>query len=131
MTEVECAYLAGIIDGEGTITLTKEGEFRYPSLSFCNNDKNILNYVNTFCKGVISQKNPSKDNYKINYVWRIERRLAITVLEQILPYMHESKKILRGQSIVDNYIKLTPRNGKYTDEMKSAKLQWENEFFLL
>ena len=131
MTEIECAYLAGIIDGEGTITLVQDKEFRYPVITFCNNDKNIIDYVNTFCKGVVTRKNPQKENYKLNYVWKLSYRNAIEVIKQILPYMHESNKILRGQSILDNYLKLTPRNGKYSKEMKIAKHQWEKEFFLL
>lgn len=32
MTELERGYLAGIIDGEGSITLTKDKQFRYPVL---------------------------------------------------------------------------------------------------
>ena len=133
MTELEKAYLAGIIDGEGTITLTPDGEFRYPSLSFCNNDKAIIDYVNQFCKGVVTTKHSSAVNEKWsdNYVWHVCGRNAINTIAEILPYMHEQKKIRRGRSILDNYIRLTPRNGKYSVELKNEKLHWQEQFFKL
>lgn len=131
MTEQECAYLAGIIDGEGTITLTKDKEFRYPVITFCNNDRAILDYVNSFCHGTISTKKSTNENWQDNYVWKVVYRQAIEVIAQILPYMHETSKVKRGQSILDNYLTLTPRNGKYSEEMRQAKHKWEEEFFNL
>ncbi len=44
MTDIESAYLAGIIDGEGTITLTKDGEFRYPAVSVASTTIEILEW---------------------------------------------------------------------------------------
>jgi len=131
MTEVEKAYFAGIIDGEGTITLSKDGEFRYPVISFCNNDKSIIDYIQQFCHGTITCKKSTNANWKDNYVWHLERRRAIEVINEILPYMHEQRKIARAMSIITEYVKLTPRNGKYTNEMRILKHKWEDEFFLL
>lgn len=129
MTELEKAYLAGVIDGEGTITLTKDGEFRYPTITFCNNDKGIIDYVNTFCLGTVSVKRSDNPLHKDNYVWKLAHRRAVDVIQEILPYMHESKKVARGKTIIENYIALTPRNGKYSAELKIKKHLWEEEFF--
>lgn len=131
MTEIEKAYLAGIIDGEGTITLTKDGDFRYPTLTFCNNDKAIIDYVNTFCQGIVSIKRSSNKNpeWHDNWIWRIDHRRAIEVLEQIVPYLHEQKKLHRAQAIIRNYLRLTPRNGRYSKELREEKLRWQEAFF--
>ena len=128
MTELEKAYLAGIIDGEGTITLSKEGEFRYPTITFCNNDKSIIDYVNTFCPGTVSVKRSNNPLHKDNYVWRLVRRRAIDAIQEILPYMHESKKIARGKTIVENYIALTPRNENYSEELKLKNIYGKKNF---
>ena len=129
MTDLEKAYLAGIIDGEGTVTLSKDGEFRYPVLTFCNNDKEIINYVNSFCPGTVSIKRAQNENWKDNWVWKIIRRQAVSVLEEITPFLHEQKKLHRAQSIIQDYIRLTPRNGKYSEDKRKEKHEWEDRFF--
>ena len=43
--------------------------------------------------------------------------------------MLEPSKVYRANLIVNEYNKLTPRNGKYTDEMKANKRDFEYRFF--
>lgn len=45
MTEQEKGYLAAIIDGEGTITLTKDKEFRYPVIQVTSTTYEIVDYL--------------------------------------------------------------------------------------
>lgn len=45
--------------------------------------------------------------------------------------MHEPKKRARANLILKDYIRLTPRNGKYTEEMRQLKLKFEEEFFTI
>ncbi len=47
MSDCEAAYLAGIIDGEGTVTLTRchRGENRRPVVSIANTELALLEYV--------------------------------------------------------------------------------------
>jgi len=47
MESWEASYIAGIIDGEGTITLTKlhEKEHRRPCITIASTDKELLEYV--------------------------------------------------------------------------------------
>jgi len=44
MKQTEAAYVAGIIDGEGSIMLTRNhsGEFRRPFISIASTDKELL-----------------------------------------------------------------------------------------
>ena len=44
-------------------------------------------------------------------------------------YLNEPKKKARAQLIIKDYIRLTPRNGRYSEEIKQQKLKFEEEFF--
>ncbi|MFD2655509.1 LAGLIDADG family homing endonuclease [Gracilibacillus thailandensis] len=54
----EAAYLAGIIDGEGTITLTRmhKREHRRPCITIASTDLELLEYLQTIAGGNISNK---------------------------------------------------------------------------
>ena len=61
----EAAYIAGIIDGEGTITLTRfhQKEYRRPCITISSNDKELLVYIQLLVGGSIYSKknyNPAK-----------------------------------------------------------------------
>ena len=42
MTDLEKGYLAAIIDGEGTVTLTKGSSFRYPTIEISSTTLEIV-----------------------------------------------------------------------------------------
>lgn len=131
MTEQEKGYLAGIIDGEGTITLTKDGEFRYPVMTVSSTTYEIMEYLKSHFGGAISKKNERNPNWKQAYCWKIERRKMISLLEEITPLLNEPKKRARAELIIKDYIRLTPRNGRYSEELKQAKIDFENSFFAI
>ncbi|WP_261180560.1 LAGLIDADG family homing endonuclease [Anaerobacillus sp. CMMVII] len=58
MNNIEAAYLAGIIDGEGTITLTKMNNThnRRQVISIASTDLELLTYVQELTGGCISNK---------------------------------------------------------------------------
>ena len=72
----DAAYLGGLIDGEGTISLTR----RHAG----------------------------------------ERR-------QVVPYLRSYKR-RRAQLVLERYLILTPRNGKYTDAASRARDAFERDF---
>ena len=129
MTELERGYLAGIIDGEGSSTVTKDKQCRYPVLGVSSTTSQIVEYLKEHFGGVISKKNERNPKWKQAYIWKIERRKAISLLEEIVSYLNEPKKKARAQLIIKDYIRLTPRNGRYSEEIKQQKLKFEEEFF--
>lgn len=131
MTEQEKGYLAAIIDGEGTITLTKDKEFRYPVVQVTSTTYEIVDYLKRTFGGVISVKRERNPNWKQAYNWKIERRKAIDLLAEVVELLHEPKKQGRALLILKDYIRLTPRNGKYTEEMRQLKHKFEEDFFLI
>lgn len=54
----EASYLAGIIDGEGSITLTRmhANEFRRPCISIASTGFELLIYLQTITNGSINKK---------------------------------------------------------------------------
>jgi hypothetical protein len=126
------AYSAGLIDGEGTITLSKEfkhSRFRYPCVSISSTTYELLEYMKTTFGGSISNQKKYKDHYKNSWSWKLDYDRALVFLEKIFPYMKEPEKIRRANLLLKEYKSLTPRNGKYTELQTTNKLRFEAEFF--
>lgn len=75
MNKVESAYIAGIIDGEGSITLTRihRNEFRRPCITISSTDKELLLYVQSLTNGdIINKKNYNPSKHKDSYTLSIK-----------------------------------------------------------
>ena len=135
MTQVQeliYSYTAGLIDGEGTITLSykyKSSRYRWPIISVPSCTPELVDFLQTTFGGSISNKRPTKADHSQSQAWHIAGDKAIELLQKVLPYLREPEKKRRASMIVENYKRLTPRNGKYTDEQKAAKLVFEHQFF--
>ena len=123
----DAAYIAGLIDGEGTISLSKKHKFdnRQLVVSISNTERNLLNYVQEKVgAGRITNKRITRSNHTPSYTYSVSNRQALDLLKQITPYL-KSYKSGRATLVLDNYVRLTPRNGKY-----SSKLIEERESFI-
>ncbi|MFC0559386.1 LAGLIDADG family homing endonuclease [Halalkalibacter alkalisediminis] len=135
LSTTEAAYLAGIIDGEGTITLTKmhHSENRRPIISIASTEKELLTYIQKLIGGYITNKKNYKPSiHKDSFVLTIKKKQNIfTTLEGILPFLRIASKKKRAAHILEKYDLTTPRNGKYTTEALALKHQFEEEFFAI
>ena len=132
MTELEKGYVAGLIDGEGTITLTKihsTDKFRAPSVEMTSTTYAMLEKIQVLCGGNISQQKVYKETYKQSWHWQVRYDKAINLLAEVKDYLLEPKKSYRANLIVNEYKNVTPRNGKYNEEKLAAKLDFEERFF--
>ena len=126
----DAAYIAGIIDGEGTVTLTRKhkNENRQLVVSISSNERNILEFVLIKTGvGKITTKKTYQAHHQAAFAYAITNRQALNLLEQIFPYLQSYKKT-RAELVLNNYIKLTPRNGKYTDELIRKRTEFEETF---
>ena len=117
------AYLAGLVDADGTVTLTRKhkNENRHAALSISNTDRNLLDFVvETVGAGKITSKRTTQENHSPSFVFSIYNRQALQVLEWIHPYL-KTYKAKRAKLILRDYLSLTPRNGKYSQEMRLAR----------
>lgn len=91
MNDIELGYLAGLIDGEGTVTLNQET--KYPNLvcalvSIANSDYRIIDWCKTRLPDGRIQKSTHKsgatrDSYQI--IWAGNK--CMNVLRLIIPYL--------------------------------------------
>ena len=124
---VTAAYVAGLVDGEGTITLTRvhRSENRRLVLSISNNELAILGFVAAAAGvGRITSKRTYQARHKPSFAYQVSSRQALDLLEQIAPYL-KSYKSRRVNLALREYVALTPRNGRYRPDVKKARDEFE------
>ena len=98
LSPVEAAYLAAFLDGEGSVVLTNQARGRI-ALSWYNTDLPNMEYIAQILK-VNIYKIPQRSQPKSGKVAlhiRIANRNARNILRQLLPYMHNSKKVANAK----------------------------------
>ena len=131
-SKAQLAYLAGMIDGEGAVTLTKtssESELRLPRLGVASTSKELVEYLENTFGGTISSKKTYEDHHKKSFCWMARYNKCLELLKAVLPYLRENSKKRRARLLVNHYKDITPRNGKYTDKQKERKLKFQKHFF--
>lgn len=121
MEEVEKAYLTGIVDGEGTVTLTKhrKNETHTPNVIVANNNLGLLKWIKSKVGGLIVSKKTYKPHHQKSYAWSVRQDRAIRLLNEIKQYLIIKKP--QAELITTCYKAVTHRAGKYTPEMLAKK----------
>jgi hypothetical protein len=133
LSETEAAYVAGIIDGEGTITLTRthRGEGRRPVVSISSTELPLLQYIQSVIgAGRITGKNTARTHHSPSFAYVISSRGALALLARISTYLR-TYKLQRCRLLLYQYLAVTPRNGRYTPAQREAKELFEARFFAL
>ena len=126
----DAAYIAGLIDGEGTITLSREhiGENRRLAVSISNTELGILRFVaKATGVGTITNKRAYSSKHTPSYVYKVTNRQALALLKQIVTHM-QSYKRARAKLAIREYLFVTPRNGRYTPTQRRARAKFEKRF---
>jgi hypothetical protein len=130
LTIDEAAYLAGLIDGEGTITLSRRhtNEMRQLVVSISSTEPELVDWaISTTGVGKITRKRTTSDKHAPGLTYSVSNRQALAVLSQVQPYLRSYKR-LRAKLALDQYLALTPRNGKYTDKLFLQREVFERTF---
>lgn len=128
LSVAEAAYLAGLIDGEGTVTLSRKhaGDMRQLAVSISNTELPILELaLLSVGAGKLTRKATTKASHSPSYTYAVWNRHALALLAQIEPYMTSYKR-KRARLALADYVRLTPRNGKYTELMRVEREAFEN-----
>jgi hypothetical protein len=132
MEESTIAYAAGLVDGEGSILLSrnhKQDRFRCPCVSITSTTPELLMFMKENFGGVLcTRKRQVRRHHKKAQVWHLQYDAALRFLVLILPFLREPSKKTRATMLVDNHKTLTPRNGRYTIEQIARKLEFEERF---
>jgi hypothetical protein len=127
-------YMAGLIDGEGSIILSHSSNkaYRAPSLSIASTTPELVEWCKENYGGFISTKKVYQEHHRPSWVWQLASWDKLTeCLSEVLPYMLEPNKRARARMILEEYKPVNPRNGKYTEAMRLAKLSFEERFLAL
>jgi len=130
--KVTLDYVAGIIDGEGTITLSrlhKADKWRTPVVSVSSTTIEILNALVAVFGGHICKHKVYKSHHLPSFSWRIEGRKAVDLCAQLKDCLLVPSKRKRAGLIATTYLACTPRNGKYNAATTHKKQQFEDAFF--
>lgn len=133
LSATEAAYVAGIIDGEGTITLTRthRAEGRRPIVSIASTELPLLQYIRSIIgAGRITGKMTARSHHSPSFAYVISSRQALALLGQISGYLR-TYKLQRCRLLLEEYLAVTPRNGRYTPAQRAAKKLFEARFFAL
>ena len=133
LSSTNAAYIAGLIDGEGTITLSRRhaNEHRQLVISISNTERSLLNFVLEVAgAGKITTKRTSKEHHSPGFAYAISNRQGLSLLSQVAPYLRSYKR-LRACLVLDHYVRLTPRNGKYTRDLAEHRQRFEAEVLAL
>lgn len=112
-------YLAGIIDGEGYVSiLKKKREGKYQRVPYyadavvkvASVDKILIDFIHDRYPGYVSKRIPKKKNHKISWAWDLKGTMKVKhFLEDIYPYMLVKQK---NAKIVLDFIRLRERMGR-------------------
>lgn len=92
---ITLAYMAGIIDGEGTISIftsthsTKGHKARAycPRLCAYNNNPALMIWLVENFGGRARIVKRDRDRWNVSYIWEISRLAAVPIVAAILPYL--------------------------------------------
>lgn len=131
MSSVDAANLAGLIDGEGTISLARihQGQNRQLVVTISSTELALLEWTKKATGvGKITTKRTSSPHHSPGFTYCVANRQALAILKQVHQYLR-SYKALRSRLVIENFLKLTPRNGKYTAVLLAARRAFEQLFF--
>ena len=109
MTEAEAAYIAGLFDGEGTITYKKYKEKKRNGIYDCwrismeiaMTDRSVLVWFTEVLGCGTLNKKPRKNGHKMQYRWRCVFRDCFHVCCLLFPYAHV--KLGKIQQVIEHY----------------------------
>lgn len=127
----EAAYIAGVIDGEGTISLSRRHvtDNRQLVISISSTERELLAHIlRVVGAGRITKKRTYRASHAPSFTYAIDNRQALALLEQVTPYLR-TYKARRAHLVLCEYVRLTPRNGKYTPAQHQERQIFVEEFF--
>lgn len=130
MQKQDNRYTAGLIDGEGSITLSPHSTpYRAPTVEMSSTSKELLDFLKQEYGGSISKHKIYSPKHRQSWHWAVRYQNALAMMKKIFPYLKENKKKKRTKFILDNYNKVTLRNGRYNKNQVREKLKFEKDFF--
>ncbi|GJL66401.1 MAG: hypothetical protein NPIRA05_13720 [Nitrospirales bacterium] len=133
LSPLDAGYLAGIIDGEGTITLTQRNQNKQRGLvvTVSSTEMSILKHIQGITGvGKITNKRVTKANHTPSFTYQVANRQALDILKQIAAHL-KSYKADRARLALQDYTRLTPRNGRYSPVQLQERTRFIEKFLTI
>lgn len=118
-SDVDCAWTAGIIDGEGCVYLGKAGQSKtltrnyfYMRLSVANTDKKMVDKLQKLWGGSVHERYEDRKERSNLYFWTVAANKALFLLESIVKYMVTKKE--HAKNAIEFQKRVKDRIGLYT-----------------
>ena len=126
MTDTDCAYLAGVIDGEGCIGVYRDAGTYKLVLTIVSTSVDWLIDLRSRWHGlghIHIDKRPVQGNHKVSAQWTLNRADTQKILRKVLPYLG----IKRSQAELALQFQALPRKidkstGRFTAIPESEKI---------
>lgn len=127
-TKLDLAYIAGFIDGEGSIGLykrTPRGDHNpeyIVQITIVQVEKEVLEYIKSFFGGCLSKKKIYSDKHRQSYQLKFTHNKAVEFAEQIEPYLiikREQAKLIK--EFRENKILINRKQPKFGGKWLSKK----------
>jgi len=69
-------------------------------------------------------------HHTASYAYRVTSRQALALLEQVFPFLRTYKRARAHLALAD-YLRLTPRIGKYSSAIAKERLEFETTFLAI
>ena len=126
--EIVMAYVAGILDGDGSFSIMKSNGKYYPCIQLSNAFKGMSEWLHELFGGSLRVKKPQKEHYKPLYVWSLR---GLQGCKNLLEKMEPDLLVLKNWQaasmlcfIEDKMKKVIPEGelSKYSLEMQNLNL---------
>ena len=119
----DLAYIAGFLDGEGTITLIrlppKKPKARTPyesryqlNVSLVNTNKDIMVWIHSLVGGYLHPRRQLSVKHKVAWQWYCNNSVAEDFIHQIYPWL----KIKKGQAEIALKFRETVNSSRHTPD---------------
>ena len=122
MKRTDLAYIAGIVDGEGSISISRYGGKRnssYCRLTVTNTSEWLIRWLQFSLGGSVSVYKRKEESHKIAYNWYLNEHLTLDALKLILPYL----RIKRPQAEIAIQFLEGRFRGKHRNKYTDSKIQ--------
>ena len=136
------AYMAGIIDGEGCLSISKQirKDRRSPSyrisITVSNTDKRIVDLFFDYYKGTVYQRpDGRKDkNWADSYTWYCKHSVSVKFLTDIMPYLlikkEQAKKLILFQTNQTKYVRKSLGVGRGSAPLSQKEIDDKEKQYL-
>jgi hypothetical protein len=130
MKKTRYAYAAGLVDGEGSISLiytSGKARFRLAEVSVASTTPEIVEWLHAHFNMCVLTTHQAHSRLPI-LAAKLRCAAAVRFLTKILPYLRHPEKRHRARLLVENYARLV-LPGRCPPERVKARLAFERAFF--